>query len=154
VALFNQGGKDRSIRIDKEKAKKILETIDEISEIATNRTKWAQLGVQGETAAEAALIEENYLILAKQLYVRTKLGLRITDYVVTDALNPGPIYGFEVKVNGSGYLPTQFAKDQLIATTGGKVVSRFNKIFNVSSVFKYGQTIQYQTYLMNVEIKN
>jgi hypothetical protein len=48
---------------------RVQATFDASLEIGSNRTKWAQVGRQGEDAALEALTESGYNVVASQLYV-------------------------------------------------------------------------------------
>ena len=123
----------------------LYQNLQDLFEVGSNLTKFAQLGRAGEAAARQLLISRGYTILDQQLYVRTSLGVRITDFVITGGVLGDDIAGYEVKVNNSAYTPLQQQKDAIIQSFGGTVASRF------SPVFSYGQTIQYPTYLLGVQ---
>jgi hypothetical protein len=121
----------------------IFRTPGDLAEDATQRTKWARVGVWGEQEAEGALIAKGYTIIGTHVYVRTSAGLRVTDFLITGGVLGKDIAGYEVKVNNSPYLPSQQMKDALIQSQGGTIVSRDSLL--------YGQTVHYTTYLMYVK---
>lgn len=127
---------------------RISAAFDAALETGSNRTKWAQVAVQGEAAALEALIGKGYTVLAAQLYVSTDAGLRVTDFVVTGGPAGDDLAGFEVKVNDSPYTALQQLKDPLIAGPNGGTVVNWNQ-----PAFPYGTPVRYTTYLMTVDME-
>jgi hypothetical protein len=82
-------------------------------------------------ATAAALQADGWTILATELRVNTPLGVRVTDIL---AERNGSIAGFETKLGGSRYLPSQIAKDTYISRFGGTLAD--------------GSTLQYPTLLI------
>jgi hypothetical protein len=117
---------------------------DSAIEILRNRTKWARLGRLAEIAAYAWLTGNGYVVLESQLYVKTEIGLRITDFLVIDPIT-GERFGIEVKANQADRTPVQRAKDEIIATRGGEVRSR-------DARYKPGSHIQYRTYVWCIDM--
>jgi len=126
----------------------IQSVFDAAVEIGSNRTKWAQVGEQGQAAALQALTLKGYQVLAAQLYVSTSEGLRVTDFVVTGGPAGNDLAGFEVKVNSSAYTPLQQLKDALIAGPEGGTVVNWRQ-----QAFPYGTSVRYSTYLMTVDME-
>jgi hypothetical protein len=77
----------------------LKEHLESVEELGLKLTKWATLGRAGEQFADRFLNDEGYTVLAKQLFVLTNRGLRITDILATGGDAGGTIRGFEVKVN-------------------------------------------------------
>jgi hypothetical protein len=97
-------------------------------EVADSVSKWRELGPKGEIAIAAAVEARGWKLLGIQIAVRTSLGLRVEDVLVHvpvgTAGNATAYDGFiEVKVNGGRYSPLQQAKDALIGSVGGILVS-------------------------------
>lgn len=126
---------------------RIVRVVDDASEVASNKTKWAKAGELGEQLARDHLQANGYTILASQLYVRTSAGLRITDFVVTGGKLGTDIAGFEVKVNGADRSSLQVSKDNLISIQGGTIASWRQPNFT------HGLPIRYTTYLMYVDLE-
>lgn len=119
-------------------------------EVADSISKWRELGPKGEVLVEAAVQAKGWTLLGTQVYVRTKLGLRIEDVMVHVPAgmtgNATAYDGFiEVKVNDGRYSLLQQEKDALIGSVGGVLLT---------PVFGYdvGTKIVLETGLANVTI--
>ena len=116
----------------------ILRYPDMVAEVAQNQTDFWRAGKSGEMEAQDQIIANGHQIVGVQVWVRTSIGIRITDFLITGGgLSPGTYGGIEVKVNNSGYTAKQKAKDALLWKEGGVVISRNSPL--------YGQHIKYDT---------
>jgi hypothetical protein len=119
-------------------------------EIADSIAKWRELGLKGEVAMYAAVEARGWMVIGQHVYVRTALGLRVEDLMVHvpagTAGNTNAYDGFiEVKVNGGRYSPLQRAKDAIIGTAGGVLLTPIPG-------YSVGSTIVRETGLANVTI--
>ena len=115
----------------------VRDLADYATEISSSNTRWAAMGKAGKSAAEEEIISRGYTIIGRQIYVRTPLGLRIVDFLVTGGQLGKGVGSFEVKVNGAGRTPSQVAKDNYIRDFGGEVRSWNSSYF--------GQKIKFDT---------
>jgi hypothetical protein len=133
----------------------LLETIQraysDAVEIEGSVAKWSRIararGGFGEREVRRFLEEEGVKVLGGQVYVRTSLGLRVTDYLVTGGRFGNRLVGVEVKVNSAERSTMQIRKDNLIASEGGTIASRTNQI---TQIYPYGTQMRYQTYVFQV----
>lgn len=111
-----------------------------ISQVLDN----AALGRKGEAEAIRILSREGYRILGQHIYVRTTLGLRITDFLTTKR---GDLVGWEVKTGlyakRSG---SQEAKDYIIENNGGIFIGRGA----IGGGIFYGQIVKYPTGVLSI----
>ena len=121
-------------------------------EVADSISKWKELGPKGEAAIVEAVEAKGWSVLGTQIAVRTTLGLRIEDVMVR--LPPGTVGndieydGFiEVKVNGGRYNALQQAKDAIIGTKGGILLTPV-----LDLKYMVGAKIVLETGLANVKI--
>ncbi|WP_176943703.1 RHS repeat-associated core domain-containing protein [Sphingomonas sp. YR710] len=97
--------------------------MEDASEFSSNLKDNMLAGVQGEAMAADIVVEAGYRIVAQQVYIRTPLGLRITDILARDP--SGNLVGFEVKTGLTARRSTlQSQKDNSIATEGGTIINR------------------------------
>ena len=127
-----------------------VEAVADSVEIEDSISKWRELGPKGEIAIRAAVEARGWIVLGRQVYVRTSLGLRVEDLMVRvpagTAGNAEAYDGFvEVKVNGGRYSPLQQAKDALIGSEGGTLVTPVED-------YQPGSTIVLETGLANVTV--
>lgn len=128
-----------------------VKAVADAVEIADSINKWRELGPKGEAAILAAVVSKGWIPLGQQVYVHTTLGLRVEDLMVYvapgTAGNATGYDGFiEVKVNGGRYSTVQQAKDALIRSEGGRLLTPIEG-------YKPGQRIFLDTGLANVTIR-
>lgn len=80
------------------------------------------------------------IVVDTQVYMKTKLGTRITDILAIDPSTLDPMFGIEVKANSATRTPLQRAKDLALETTGGEVRSWRKTV-------KWGTHLKYRTYV-------
>ena len=89
--------------------------------VATSLSTIGENAAQGFAAEQAAaeqLTNSGWNIVGQRVWLRTGLGVRVTDIVAERVGQEGTYVGFEVKSGGSVYLSSQVAKDQWIADYG------------------------------------
>ena len=119
-------------------------------EVADSISKWRELGPKGEAVIAAAVEARGWMLLGRQIYVRTTLGLRVEDVMVHvpagSTGNATAYDGFiEVKVNGGRYSLIQEEKDALIGSVGGTLLKPVGK-------YEAGERIILETGLANMRI--
>lgn len=118
---------------------RFLEELD-IGEYASQLQDRIALGKWGEARAIDFLVGKGYVVIGQQVYVRTSLGLRVTDILAVDKV--GKLVGFEVKTGlHARYTRQQIMKDKYIENQGGKLVSSTP----LGNGMGYGSTISYPT---------
>jgi hypothetical protein len=127
-----------------------VELVADGVEVADVVSKWRELGPKGEAAVREAVIARGWRVIGQQVFVRTSLGLRVEDLMVyvppgTDGNATGFDAFIEVKVNGGRYSPLQQAKDAIIATSGGILITPVRR-------YEVGEHIVRETGLANVTI--
>ncbi|MBB5064656.1 RHS repeat-associated core domain-containing protein [Granulicella mallensis] len=78
-------------------------------------------GLAGEAKVAEQLVSEGKTILGSQVGVQTEKGLRVVDHLVQDG---GKLGAVEVKTGGATRTAAQLAKDESMATKGGKIVGK------------------------------
>lgn len=112
-------------------------TLGNINEEIDQALTSSQLGVRGEIAVERSLVEEGWVVIGRQVRVKTPNGLRIIDYV---AVRQGRMHAFEAKVNSSPYTRLQRMKDSLIYGGQGVSAGHLNPAFPYGTKFPSIQT--------------
>ena len=118
--------------------------LDDASEVVDQIKENWKLGRRGEAKARQILRQEGYTILGEQVYVKTKLGLRITDFVTS---KNGAIYGWEAKTGFFAQRSSmQTLKDNAIASEGGVIISRGA----LGGGLTYGSSVHYDTGVISI----
>lgn len=109
-------------------------------EIALQMAEIRLIGKDGEAQAAELIEERGMTIIATQVYVRTKIGLRVTDILARG--RDGRLQGFEVKAGFAPYYPaSQKRKDYLIQE------DNHNRLVSIKQIpgLVPGQFINYPT---------
>jgi len=95
-----------------------FEYASNLADLAARRA----LGKEGEAKARAELAANGFIIVGEQVTVKTEKGIRVLDFLISDG--KGGLAAVEVKVNTATRDAVQLAKDFLISTVGGTIISR------------------------------
>jgi hypothetical protein len=85
--------------------------------VLANRTK----GLAGELKTGEELLKEGKTILGAHVGIQTEKGLRVADHLAQDGKK---ILNVETKVGKAARSASQVAKDESMASKGGKIVGK------------------------------